>query len=171
MGYWALVVFPIPLLLTQFSFRRYASIRATYLQTSRSLARVTEVGGYTETGHARRVARLSLTIGRELGLSERELVDLEYAALMHDIGQLSLQEPIPGGATTMVTPDEQLRLLPHRTLVVHGREDKVIPVECSSHLAATIARAQLHIFGQCGHWSQIEYATEFNGLLLNFLTA
>ena len=110
MGYWALVVFPIPLLLTQFSFRRYASIRATYLQTIRSLARVTEVGGYTETGHARRVARLSLTIGRELGLSERELVDLEYAALMHDIGQLSLQEPIPGGATTMVTPDEQRRI-------------------------------------------------------------
>jgi pimeloyl-ACP methyl ester carboxylesterase len=70
----------------------------------------------------------------------------------------------------MVTPDEHLRLLPHRTLVVHGREDNVIPVECSSHLAATIPRAQLHIFGQCGHWSQIEYAAEFNGLLLNFLT-
>jgi HD-GYP domain-containing protein (c-di-GMP phosphodiesterase class II) len=104
------VVFAIPLLLTQFSFRRYASIRATYLQTIRSLARVTEVGGYTETGHARRVASMSLMIGREMGLSERELVDLEYAALMHDIGQLSLQEPIPGGATTLVSPSEQQRI-------------------------------------------------------------
>ena len=56
MGYWALPVFCVPLLLTQFSFRRYAAIRATYLQTIRSLSRVTEVGGYTETGHARRVA-------------------------------------------------------------------------------------------------------------------
>ncbi|MEI6374118.1 MAG: HD domain-containing phosphohydrolase [Actinomycetes bacterium] len=110
MAWWALVVFAIPLLLTQFSFRRYASIRATYLQTIRSLARVTEVGGYTETGHARRVAHLSLMIGREMGLSERELMDLEYAALMHDIGQLSLQEPIAGGATTMVSPQEQRRI-------------------------------------------------------------
>jgi hypothetical protein len=110
MAWWSLVVFAIPLLLTQFSFRRYASIRATYLQTIRSLARVTEVGGYTETGHARRVASMSLMIGREMGLSERELVDLEYAALMHDIGQLSLQEPIPGGATTLVSPSEQQRI-------------------------------------------------------------
>lgn len=107
---WALIVFAIPLLLTQFSFRRYASIRTTYLQTIRSLARVTEVGGYTETGHARRVARLAMMIGREMGLSERELVDLEYSALMHDIGQLSLPEPIPGGATTMVSHEDQQRI-------------------------------------------------------------
>jgi hypothetical protein len=110
MGFWALPLFALPLLVAQFSFRRYASIRATYLQTIRALSRVTEVGGYTETGHAQRVARLSLAVGRELGLSEAELVDLEYAALMHDIGQLSLTDPIPGGATVMVSPDEQRRI-------------------------------------------------------------
>jgi response regulator RpfG family c-di-GMP phosphodiesterase len=110
MGYWALPVFAVPLLVAQFSFRRYASIRATYLQTIRALSRVTEVGGYTETGHAQRVARLSLAVGREMGLSEAELVDLEYAALMHDIGQLSLTDPIPGGATVMVAPEEQRRI-------------------------------------------------------------
>ena len=101
MGYWALPVFCVPLLLTQFSFKRYATIRATYRQTIRSLARVTEVGGYTDNGHARRVCDMSLAVGRELGLSEAELLDLEYAALMHDIGQLSLVEPIPGGATLL----------------------------------------------------------------------
>ena len=35
----------LPLLLTQFSFRRYAAIRATSLQTIRALSRVTELGG------------------------------------------------------------------------------------------------------------------------------
>jgi HD domain len=110
MGYWALPVFAIPLLVAQFSFRRYASIRATYMQTIRALSRVTEVGGYTETGHAQRVARLSMAVGREMGLNEAQLVDLEYAALMHDIGQLSLTDPIPGGATVMVAPDEQRRI-------------------------------------------------------------
>jgi hypothetical protein len=110
MGLWALPVFAVPLLLTQFAFRRYAAIDATYLQTIRSLSKVTEVGGYTETGHSRRVSRLSVTIGREMGVSERDLTDLEYAALMHDIGQLSLPEPIPGGATTMVSPVDQRRI-------------------------------------------------------------
>ncbi len=110
MGYWALPVFAAPLLLTQFSFRRYATIEATYLQTIRSLSKVTEVGGYTETGHSRRVSRLAVTMGREMGISERDLVDLEYAALMHDIGQLSLPDPIPGGATTMVAPVDQRRI-------------------------------------------------------------
>jgi len=110
MGYLALPVFAVPLLLTQFSFRRYATIEATYLQTIRSLAKVTEVGGYTETGHSRRVSILSKSVAREMGLSERELKDLDYAALMHDIGQLSLTEPIPGGATTMVAPVDQRRI-------------------------------------------------------------
>jgi hypothetical protein len=110
MGYAALPVFAVPLLLTQFSFRRYATIEGTYLQTIRSLSKVTEVGGYTETGHSRRVSRLAVTVGREMGVSERDLTDLEYAALMHDIGQLSLSEPIPGGATTMVAPVHQRRI-------------------------------------------------------------
>jgi hypothetical protein len=109
-GLWAIPVFSIPLLLTQFSFRRYASIRATYLQTVRALSRVTEVGGYTETGHSRRVCQLSLAVGRELGMSEPALLNLEYAALMHDIGQLSLTDPIPGGATVVVSPAEQQRI-------------------------------------------------------------
>ncbi len=110
MGYLALPVFALPLLLTQFSFRRYATIEATYLQTIRSLAKVTEVGGYTETGHSRRVSILSKAVAREMGLSERQLKDLDYAALMHDIGQLSLTDPIPGGATTMVAPVDQRRI-------------------------------------------------------------
>jgi hypothetical protein len=110
MRLWAIPVFVIPLMLTQFSFRRYAGIRNTYAQTIRSLSRVTEVGGYTETGHSRRVSELALGVGRELGLSDADLVDLEYAALMHDLGQLSLAEPIPGGATVMAMPDEQRRI-------------------------------------------------------------
>lgn len=110
MGLLALPVFLAPLLLTQFAFRRYATVRETYSQTIRSLSRVTELGGYTETGHSRRVAELSLAVGRDLGLSERALQDLEYAALLHDIGQLSLTEPIPGGATLMAAPLEQRRI-------------------------------------------------------------
>jgi hypothetical protein len=110
MGAWALPVFVIPLLLTQFSFRRFAAIRASTLQTIRALSRVTELGGYTETGHSRRVSVLAVAVGRELGMTDAELLDLEYAALMHDIGQLSLTEPIPGGATVVAAPTDQRRI-------------------------------------------------------------
>ena len=110
MGNWALPVFVVPLLLTQFAFRRYAAIRESSLQTIRALSRVTELGGYTESGHSRRVSQLSVGVGRELGMSDAELRDLEYAALMHDIGQLSLSEPIPGGATVVAAPAEQRRI-------------------------------------------------------------
>ncbi|MGE5136720.1 MAG: HD-GYP domain-containing protein [Gemmatimonadota bacterium] len=110
MGLASLAVFIAPLLVTHTAFRRYAGIRATYLQTVRALARVTEVGGYVEDGHSHRVGRLSVAVGRELGMSEPDLLELEYAALMHDIGQLSLHDPIPGGATVLVSPADQRRI-------------------------------------------------------------
>jgi hypothetical protein len=110
MGLVALALFIAPLLVTQAAFRRYAGIRATYLQTVRALARVTEVGGYVEDGHAHRVGQLAVAVGRELGMSEPDLLELEYAALMHDIGQLSLADPIPGGATVLASPDDQRRI-------------------------------------------------------------
>jgi HD domain len=110
MGPVALLVFTAPILVTQFAFRRFAGIRATYLQTVRALSQVTEVGGYVETGHSRRVSVLAVAMGRELGMTEEALLELEYAALMHDIGQLSLRDPIPGGATVLASPNEQRRI-------------------------------------------------------------
>ncbi len=110
MGLAALAVFTAPLLVSQVAFRRYAGIRATYLQTVRALARVTEIGGYVEPGHSERVAKLAVAIGRELGIHEPQLLELEYAALMHDIGQLSLHDPISGGATIFVSRQDQQRI-------------------------------------------------------------
>jgi pimeloyl-ACP methyl ester carboxylesterase len=103
-----------------------------------------------------------------------ELAELRYQASIEPGVQEAFSAMFPAprqqSVDAMVTSDDQLRTLPHRTLIVHGREDNVIPVECSTHLLATIPQSQLHIFGQCGHWTQIEYAAEFNGLLLNFLS-
>jgi hypothetical protein len=110
MGLAAVWVFTGPLLVSQVAFRRYVGIRTTYLETVRALSRMTEVGGYVEGGHSRRVSKLALAVGRELGMGESELEELEYAALMHDIGQLSLRDPIPGGATVLASPEDQRRI-------------------------------------------------------------
>jgi HD-GYP domain-containing protein (c-di-GMP phosphodiesterase class II) len=110
LGVVAIPLFLFPLVVTQFAVRRQAAIRRTYRQTIRTLSRLTEFGGYTEPGHAARVAELSLAMGRHLGMSERDVLDLEYAALLHDIGQVSLTEPIPGGATVLAAPADQRRI-------------------------------------------------------------
>ncbi len=110
MGLDELAVLAGPLFVIQLAFRRYAGIRATYLQTVRALAQVTEVAGYVDSGHSRRVSKIALAIGRELGMAEPALLKLEYAALMHDIGQLSLVEPVPAGATVDVAPAKARRI-------------------------------------------------------------
>ncbi|HEY1698312.1 MAG TPA: HD domain-containing phosphohydrolase [Trebonia sp.] len=118
MGLAAVAVFTAPLLVTQVALRRYSGIRATYLQTVRALSRVTEIGGYVEPGHSTRVSQLAVAVGRELGMPEPALLELEYAALMHDIGQLSLRDPIPGGATVLVVRDEQRRIAEYGAEVI-----------------------------------------------------
>jgi hypothetical protein len=110
LGVLAIPLFLFPLGLTQFAVQRQKAIRRTYGQTIRTLSRLTEFGGYTEPGHALRVAGLARAIGQYLGMSEREVLDLEYAALLHDIGQVSLAEPIPGGATVLAAPADQRRI-------------------------------------------------------------
>jgi len=110
MGILALPIFLVPLVLTQFAVRRFASIRTTYGQTIRTLSRLTEIGGYTPPDHPARVAELSVAMGRDMGMSERDALDLEYAALLHDIGQVALREPIPGGATMLAAPADQDRI-------------------------------------------------------------
>jgi HD domain len=110
LGVAAIPLFLSPLVLTQFAVRRQGAIRRTYGQTIRALSRLTEFGGYNRPGHAARVAELSLAMGHDLGMSERDVLDLEYAALLHDIGQVSLAEPIPGGATVLAAPVDQRRI-------------------------------------------------------------
>jgi hypothetical protein len=110
LGAVAIPLFLFPLGLTLFAVRRQSAIRRTYGQTIRTLSRLTEFGGYTEPGHAYRVAELCRAMGLHLGMSERDVLDLEYAALLHDIGQVSLAEPIPGGATVLAAPADQRRI-------------------------------------------------------------
>ena len=110
LGLWALPLFLFPLVLTYFAVQRFANVRATYRQTIGALSVLTERTGYTVSDHAQRVSETAVAIGRDLGLAQRELTDLEYAALLHDLGQIALREPIPGGATLLAAPADQQRI-------------------------------------------------------------
>ena len=107
-------------------------------------------------------------------LVDDELAEVCYRASIQPGFQESYGAMFPAPrqrwVDAMVTPDDRLAILPHRTLVVHGREDQVIPLGDAYRLLATLPRAELHVFGQCGHWSQIEHADAYNRLVLDFLT-
>lgn len=106
----AVPVFVVPLVLLVLAIRGQAAIRAAQRQTVHALSRLTDQGGFTAPGHAARVAALSVQVGRELGLSETALRDVEYAGLLHDLGQVSLDRPIPHGATVHTSALDQRRL-------------------------------------------------------------
>jgi hypothetical protein len=93
MGAWAFPVAVLPYGFSHLAFVRYNSTRVTYRQMIRALAQIPEVADLAPRGHATRTADLAVAIAREIGLHPNEVVDLEYAALMHDVGRITLSEP------------------------------------------------------------------------------
>ena len=59
--------------------------------------------------------------------------------------------------------------LKHEVLLIWGREDRVNPLDGALIALKQLRRAQLHVFGGCGHWAQLEKFDEFNELSLRFL--
>lgn len=59
--------------------------------------------------------------------------------------------------------------LRQRVLLIWGREDRVNPLDGALAALKLIPRAELHVFGRCGHWAQLERFDEFNRLTMDFL--
>jgi pimeloyl-ACP methyl ester carboxylesterase len=105
-------------------------------------------------------------------LVNEELAQVRYKASTEPGFQESFSSMFPAPrqrwVDAMTTPDDEIRKLTHRTLVMHGREDKVIPVENSYKLESLIDNADLAVFSHCGHWSMIERTADFNRLVRDF---
>jgi pimeloyl-ACP methyl ester carboxylesterase len=69
----------------------------------------------------------------------------------------------------MTVSDEELKKLTHQTLIVHGRDDAVIPVANSYYLEGILQNADLKVYANCGHWSMIERNHDFNRDVRSFL--
>lgn len=65
--------------------------------------------------------------------------------------------------------DEQIASIPAPSLIVHGRDDRVVHYENSLKLVTLIPDSRLVLFNRCGHWAQLEHADEFNELVEVFL--
>ena len=64
---------------------------------------------------------------------------------------------------------EDLDKLPHPTLIIWGREDRVLPLDLAFILLKRIPKADFHVFSKCGHWAQWERADDFNTLVAEFV--
>ena len=102
-----------------------------------------------------------------------ELAEMRYRASVRPGVQESYARMFPpprqDGIRMLAQDEEVIRNLGHETLIVHGREDLVIPLESSERLHRLIDRSQLHVFGRCGHWTQIEHGERFVRLVADFL--
>jgi len=105
-------------------------------------------------------------------LTGEELAQVRYEGATQPGFQESFSSMFPAPrqrwVEAMAIPEKEIAELPHRTLVVHGREDQVIPLQNSYRLEELIDNADLAVFSHCGHWSMIERRDDFNRLVRDF---
>lgn len=113
------------------------------------------------------------TFAYDSSLITDELVASRYAASTRPgtMEAFSSMFPAPRQrwVEAMAHPEDAIRGITAPTLLVHGRDDKVIPLSTSLTMLDLIDDARLHVFGRCGHWTQIEHGAAFNELVLDFL--
>lgn len=130
------------------------------------------VWGYTPSFENMR--RIMDYFAWDRSLVNDELAELRYRASIRPGFQESFAAMFPAPrqrwVDALASREDDIRALPHETLIVHGRDDRVIPLLTSLTLAEWIDRSQLHVYGRCGHWTQIEHAARFAKLVGDFLT-
>jgi 2-hydroxymuconate-semialdehyde hydrolase len=104
-----------------------------------------------------------------------ELAELRYKASIRPGVQEAYSAMFPAPRQrwieALASKEEDIKKIQNEALIIHGREDRVLPHTNALKLFELIDRAQLHMFGRCGHWTQIEHAKTFNWLVTNFLTS
>lgn len=131
-----------------------------------------EIWGYTPSFENMR--RMMDMFAYDKSLVNDELARMRYEASMQPGMQEAYAAMFPAPRQRCIealcSPVHDLRALPHETLIIHGREDQVIPVGNAHKLSNWILNSQLHIFGKCGHWTQIEHSARFARLVGDFLS-
>ncbi|MEM7543389.1 MAG: alpha/beta hydrolase [Pseudomonadota bacterium] len=108
------------------------------------------------------------------GLVTDELAQLRYEASMRPGIQEAYAAMFPAprqnGVRELASDEAAIKAIDKPTLIIHGREDRIIPLSSSLKLFELIDDAEIHLFGRCGHWTQIEHNQRFNQLVIDFLT-
>lgn len=101
-----------------------------------------------------------------------ELVQLRYESALNDTASDRLKEVVAArdrDRNELPLDFDVLAKLDIPVLLIHGVQDRVIPVSRTWDILNVVPHADAHIFSQCGHWSQVERAEEFNEVVGKWL--
>jgi 2-hydroxymuconate-semialdehyde hydrolase len=156
---------------------RPAAVRRIVLMGSMGVAMALPSGLNTVWGYRPGVEQMREVIGLfayNRGLITDELVEMRYQAslapLVRDSWQAMFPEPRQRWVDDLALPGAELNAITAPVLLVHGRDDRVVPWRVSSaQLVDLLPDARLHLLGNCGHWTMIEKTAEFLGVVRPFL--
>lgn len=86
----------------------YESVEKGYLETIVALAHAIDSKDTYTRGHSQRVGDLSVEIGRELGMNDRQLRQLQYGGILHDIGKIGISETILRKGTQLTAAEMEI---------------------------------------------------------------
>ncbi|GGY90333.1 alpha/beta fold hydrolase [Novosphingobium colocasiae] len=130
-----------------------------------------KVWGYEPSVDAMR--DLMNTFAFDSSLVKEEIVRSRFEASVrpgaHEAYSSLFPEPRQRWLDALASSEADLKALPHEIIAIHGREDVIVPFEVSLRFSQLIPNCELHIFGNCGHWTQIEKRDRFIALVTPFL--
>lgn len=119
--------------------------------------------------------KIVMTFAYDTSIITDDLVKSRYEASIrpgfHESYSSLFQPPRQRHVHTLATPEADIRKIMHRALVVHGRDDQIVPLANSYKLHALLQHSDLHVFGECGHWTQIERKDQFAELAMDFFAS
>jgi putative nucleotidyltransferase with HDIG domain len=93
-GWWATLLFALPLYTTRVSHHRFVEMREMFTQTIESLANAVDKRDPFTSNHSKRVMLIASDIGREMSCNDHEMEALEWGGLLHDIGKIGVRDEI-----------------------------------------------------------------------------
>jgi putative nucleotidyltransferase with HDIG domain len=100
-GVGGIILFFFPLFLARRSFELYTRMRKVYLDTIRALVAAIDAKDPYTKGHSEKVAKIAVVLATELNLSDRDIENIEYTALLHDIGKIGIDDRILGKSSKL----------------------------------------------------------------------
>jgi pimeloyl-ACP methyl ester carboxylesterase len=158
---------------------RPAAVRRIVLMGSMGVAMALPAGLNTVWGYTPGVAQMREVIGlfaHDRGLITDELIELRYQASLspavRDSWAAMFPEPRQRWVDDLALSGAELAGITAPVLLVHGRDDRVVPWRVSSaQLVDLLPDSRLHVLSGCGHWTMIEKTADFLAVVEPFLAA
>ncbi|QZA33817.1 alpha/beta hydrolase [Hydrogenibacillus sp. N12] len=86
----------------------------------------------------------------------------DFDAMVQQRYQAAMREELKRSYEAMFNPPlpplspSALSMIRHEILLIHGRQDRVVPLEGSLYFLRHLPNAELIVYDRCGHWAQIE---------------